>query len=141
MLPDDPVERVRRSRRRSASSARFRGLVVRAYRDRCTVCRLREIRLLDAAHIVPDVEPEGAAAIPNGLSLCSIHHRAYDHDLVGISPEYRVQLSPRLLDEVDGPMLEVLKESQDTTIAPSKRAWYPDRERLAVRFDRFRSAA
>jgi putative restriction endonuclease len=120
---------------------RFRALVLQAYRDRCTICRLRELRLLDAAHIVQDVDPKGLAEIPNGLSLCSIHHRAYDQDLVGVSPDYEVHLAPRLIDEQDGPMLEVLKEAEGRTIdLPSKQAWHPDPERLAVRFDRFAAA-
>lgn len=38
------------------------------------ICRLREVRLLDAAHIVGDVEEARDPVISNGLSLCSIHH-------------------------------------------------------------------
>ena len=33
------------------------------------------------------------------LSLCSIPHRAYDQDLVGISPGYDVHVAARLLDD------------------------------------------
>ena len=113
-----------------------------AYQDRCTICRLKEIRLLDAAHILGDMDPASAAAIPNGVSLCSIHHRAFDQDLVGISPDYEVHLAERLLKDEDGPMLDVLKGFQRTKIElPRRSAWRPDRERLAVRFDRFRAAA
>lgn len=120
---------------------RFRALVLQAYRDRCTICRLRELRLLDAAHIVQDVDPKGLAEVPNGLSLCSIHHRAYDQDLVGVSPDYEVHLAPRLLHEQDGPMMEVLKNAKGRAIElPKKQVWHPDRERLAVRFDRFLAA-
>jgi putative restriction endonuclease len=89
--------------------ARFRGLVLPAYGDRCTICGLKETRLLDAAHIIGDPEREGAATVTNGLSLCSIHHRAYDENLVGVSPDYEVRVSRRLLEEDDGPMLDVLK--------------------------------
>ena len=121
---------------------RFRDLVLRAYRDRCTICRLRELRLLDAAHIVQDIDAKGVAEIPNGLSLCSIHHRAYDQDLVGISPDYEVHLAPRLIDEDDGPMLDVLKDAEGRTIElPRKALLRPDRERLAARFERFTAAA
>jgi putative restriction endonuclease len=121
---------------------RFRSLVMQAYRDRCTICRLRELRLLDAAHIVQDVDPSGLAEISNGLSLCSIHHRAYDQDLVGVSPHYDVHLSRRLLEEEDGPMLDVLRDAEGRTIElPRKAAWHPDRERLAIRFERFVGAA
>jgi putative restriction endonuclease len=121
---------------------RFRALVLQAYRDRCTICQLRELRLLDAAHIVQDIDPKGLAEIPNGLSLCSIHHRAYDQDLVGVSADYQVHLARRLVEDEDGPMLDVLKGAQGRTIElPSRKAWYPDRERLALRFDRFSAAA
>jgi hypothetical protein len=79
--------------------------------------------------------------VSNGLSFCSIHHRAFDEDLVGIDPGLRVHVSRRLLDDEDGPMLDVLKGFHGTLIeAPSKRPWRPDPERLAVRFERFSDA-
>ena len=93
--------------------ARFRGLVLPAYRDRCAICRLKEVRLLDAAHITADSQTAGAAAIQNGLSLCTIHHRAFDQQLVGVTADYVVRVSPRLLDEQDGPMLDLLKQFHD----------------------------
>src|SRR5712691_9505461 len=108
---DDPLERrygVREARVR-LHQARFRGRVLVAYSSKCTICRLKEGRLLDAAHIVGDLEQTGEPAVENGLSLCSIHHRAFDQDLVGIAPDYRVHVSKRLLEDDDGPMLEVLK--------------------------------
>jgi putative restriction endonuclease len=79
--------------------------------------------------------------VSNGLSLCSIHHRAFDEDLVGVDPGLGVHVSRRLLDEDDGPMLDVLKGFHGTVLsAPSKRLWRPDPERLELRFARFRSA-
>lgn len=122
--------------------ARFRGLVVPAYKDQCAICRLKELRLLDAAHITKDAEVEGAASLANGVSLCTIHHRAYDSDLVGISPDYTVHVSRRLLEDEDGPMLEVLKTFHGQPIqVPSRLAARPDRERLATRFELFSSVA
>jgi putative restriction endonuclease len=117
---------------------RFRGAVLLAYRDQCAICRLKEIRLLDAAHIEPDTHLMGLPSISNGLSMCTIHHRAFDRNLVGISPEYEVRVSKRLLDDEDGPMLEVLKGFHGQPMhLPSRKAQYPDRERLAARFERF----
>ena len=141
VLLEDPIERryANREVKVRMHQGRFRGLVLPAYREQCTICRLREVLLLDAAHIVGDAESAGGPEVTNGLSLCTIHHRAFDQDLVGISPDYKVHLSRRLLDEQDGPMLDVLKGFQGTTIElPKRLAWHPDRERLAVRFDRFR---
>jgi putative restriction endonuclease len=74
--------------------------------------------------------------------MCSIHHRSFDADLVGVSPDYRVHVSPRLLDDEDGPMLELFKRFEGEPIElPERRAWLPDPARLAVRFERFRAMA
>ena len=122
--------------------AQFRGRVLPAYLGQCAICRLKETRLLDAAHIVGDLEDQGEAVVSNGMSLCSIHHRAFDQDLLGISPDYLVSVSRRLLDDEDGPMLELLKGFHEQEIhAPARRALRPDRERLAIRFERFLSRA
>jgi putative restriction endonuclease len=84
---------------------RFRAAVLRDYSTRCAVCRLREAALLQAAHIVEDRDPLGAATIANGIALCAIHHLAYDRNLIGIDPDGVVHIARRLLEEDDGPML------------------------------------
>lgn len=139
---EDPLERryaVRQERVRLHQAA-FRRRVLVAYRSSCAICRLRELRLLDAAHIVGDAQPSGEPVVSNGLSLCSIHHRAFDKNLVGISPDYEVHVSPHLLEDEDGPMLELLKTFHHKPIVvPTRLTWRPDREQLAVRFERFTS--
>jgi putative restriction endonuclease len=136
----DPSEReyVVRETKVRLHQGRFRGAVLLAYRDQCTICRLKEIRLLDAAHIEPDTSPSGEPLVSNGLSMCTIHHRAFDQNLVGISPDYQVRVSRRLLDDDDGPMLDVLKGFHARPLyLPPRRAHYPDRDRLEVRFAGF----
>lgn len=117
----------------------FRLNVMRAYRSRCTVCALRETELVQAAHIVDDVDEAGVAAVVNGLALCAIHHLAYDRNLMGIDPEGVVHIGKRVLKERDGPMLrEGLQGFHGHSIAlPRRMADHPDPERLATRFDRF----
>jgi len=143
-IADDPIERryeVRQTRVR-LHQARFRGRVLPAYRSQCAICQLKEIRLLDAAHILGDSDDHGDAVVSNGLSLCSIHHRAFDHDLVGVSPDLKVRVAQRLLEDEDGPMLDLLKRfDREPIVVPARRAWQPDRERLAIRFDRFLTAS
>jgi putative restriction endonuclease len=139
-LPDDEIARVYafREARVRVHQRRFRGRVLVAYQDQCAVCRLKETRLLDAAHIIGDLEERGEPEITNGVSLCSIHHRAFDQDLVGITPDYDVRVSRRLLDDEDGPMLELLKGfDRRPIVVPERRAAQPDRDRLAIRFERF----
>jgi putative restriction endonuclease len=141
---EDPIERryaVRETRFR-LHQARFRGRVVPAYDSRCAICSLKELRLLDAAHIVGDVELGGVATVRNGLSLCTIHHRAFDQDLVGVSPDYVVHVSGRLLEDDDGPMLELLKGFHRTSLRlPRRKIDLPDQERLDARFERFLALA
>jgi putative restriction endonuclease len=122
---------------------RFELDVMRAYRHRCAICALRERSLVQAAHIVPDIEPEGIAAVVNGLTLCAIHHLAFDRNVLGIDPDGVVHIARRLLEETDGPMLRTgLQGFHGAPIAlPRKPEDRPDRTRLEARFTRFTRAA
>lgn len=61
---------------------------------------------IDAAHIIPDHDEAGIAAVRNGMSLCKIHHAAYDCNILGIRPDLFVEIRSDLLHEIDGPMLQ-----------------------------------
>ena len=121
----------------------FRARVLRAYGERCAMCRLYHGALLDAAHIVPDGEPRGEPVVPNGLALRKIHHAANDVNLIGVRPDLVVDVAPRIRDEVDGPMLlHGLQEMAGTQLlVPHQRAAQPDPERLAYRYEQFRDAS
>ncbi len=121
----------------------FRDIVITAYNCRCTVCRLGHNELLDAAHIIADNDVRGTPIVQNGLSLCKIHHAAFDSDIMGISPDYEVRISRKILEEHDGPMLRHGLQELDGTriILPAKAADRPDPERLASRFDRWQQAS
>jgi putative restriction endonuclease len=82
----DVREYATREARYRLHQQRFKVDVMRAYRHRCAICALRERSLVQAAHIVPDTDPAGIAAVVNGLALCAIHHLAYDRNLLGIDP-------------------------------------------------------
>ncbi|MBI2822534.1 MAG: HNH endonuclease [Acidobacteria bacterium] len=83
----------------------FRERVLDAYRRQCSFCRLRHEELLDAAHIVPDVHPEGEPLVQNGLSLCTLHHAAFDRSFLGLRPDYVIEVRLDILREHDGPTL------------------------------------
>ena len=119
----------------------FREQVLLAYTDRCTVCLLRRPELLDAAHIVGDAD-DGDPVVPNGLSMCKIHHAAFDRRLLGVTPDHVVQINRALLGEHDGPMLRHgLQEMHGRTLhLPGQRSERPNREWLAARYETFSSA-
>ncbi len=121
---------------------RFRELVLGAYRRQCAMCHLRHVRLLDAAHIIPDHDDRGLPEVSNGLALCKIHHSAYDVNILGISPDLLVHVREDILREVDGPMLEFgLKGMAGQRIlVPRREGLQPNPAYLDERFQRFRAA-
>ena len=136
-IPDEIERRyVVREVKQRIHQAQFRGAVLPAYSDRCAICRLREVRLLDAAHIVGDLEEAGEPVVSNGLACCSIHDRPSTKTCVGIAPDLRVHGSRRRRSKTsDGPMLAVLKGFHGATIdAPYSALSAPGSERLALRF-------
>jgi hypothetical protein len=97
----------------------------------------------DAAHIIADKHEQlGQPVVPNGIPLSKLHHVAFDAHLIGIDPDYHLHVSKRLLGQKDGPMLEALKRLNGGTIhLPSRAKDRPDRDRLALRFERFKAVA
>ena len=117
----------------------FRARVMHAYSSTCAVCSLKYPDLLDAAHIVSDSDVNGFATVQNGLALCKIHHAAYDRNLLGISPNYRIEINQKLLDDVDGPMLRYgLQDMNGRALILPKRAQdHPSTNALAERYNAF----
>jgi len=139
-----PIERAyaERMTRQRLHQPEFRGRVLVAYDQRCAVCMLRHGQLLDAAHIIGDDKPHGDPIVQNGLSMCKIHHAAYDANLLGIAPTYEVHINNALMDEKDGPMLQHgLQEMHGRSISlPVRHVDHPSKDRLAERFSEFLNA-
>ena len=144
-MPETGVERryALRAVKQRLHQASFREAVITAYNGRCALSGLPEPLLLDAAHIVSDKDERyGQPVVPNGIPLSKVHHAAFDTHLIGIDPDYRLHVSDRLLSKNDGPMLDALKHLQGGTIYfPSRSRDWPDRDRLAMRFERFKAVA
>ena len=121
----------------------FRQRVLRAYQTTCAICRLKHVELLDAAHIISDSQPNGEPIIPNGIAMCKIHHAAYDRNLLGIRPNYQVEINAELLLEIDGPMLKhgLQEMNGQKLLVPSSAHSRPDPERLQVRYEEFKNAS
>jgi putative restriction endonuclease len=119
---------------------RFRERVINAYRQQCACCRLRHEELLDAAHIVPDADPEGEPIVPNGIALCKLHHAAFDSFMIGISPDYIIRVKPDILEEADGPMLKHGLQGMEgkRIVVPMRSVLRPDPELLEKRFEMFK---
>ncbi len=121
----------------------FRERVLDAYQSRCSFCNLRHRELLDAAHILPDSEPEGDPMIQNGLALCKLHHAALDSYMICVSPDHIIHVRQDILEEQDGPMLQHgLKElNEGRLLLPTQKRHWPFPEFLERRWARFRKAS
>jgi putative restriction endonuclease len=130
------------SAKRRLHQVAFRERVLAAYATQCALCRLRHGALLDAAHIIPDGEPDGEPEVSNGLALCKIHHAAFDLNYIGITPKHKIEVRQELLDEVDGPMLQHgIKEMHGQLILLPKSVHNrPSTQRLEARFEKFLEA-
>lgn len=80
--------------------------------------------------------------MPNGIAMCAIHHRAFDALVVGVTPNYAVEVRRDVLTEHDGPTLQhSLQGIHGTTLLlPTRTDQRPDRALLEERYDRFRAA-
>ena len=125
--------------RRRLHQRAFRERVLLAYRHQCAACHLRHDELLDAAHIIPDADPEGEPIISNGLALCRLHHAAFDRFFIGLRPDYVIQVRPDLLEEEDGPTLRhAIQDLHGQAIrVPHREGHRPNVALLTRRYDRF----
>lgn len=84
---------------RLARDSDFRRKVIVAYDRKCCVSGL-QLRLIDAAHILP-VGSEGSTDdVQNGLCLSPTYHRAYDRGLIYLTEDWKMLINPKKKDEL-----------------------------------------
>jgi putative restriction endonuclease len=71
--------------------------------------------------------------------MSKIHHAAYDADIFGISPTYRVGVRPEVMSEIDGLTLKYTLQAIDgeKIELPNQRRARSNPDLLEVRWDRF----
>ena len=110
-------------------SAGFRRAIMLIYDYTCAICKLN-IRapsgesVTDAAHIIP-FSVSGNDDIRNGMSLCKLHHWAFDTGLISVNEAYRVIVSPSATES----MLTGLDNRE--ILLPREPEHRPAREALA----------
>lgn len=90
-----PVERRRllHTISRVSRSANFREKVLNAYGHRCAITRM-QLRLVEAAHILPVAASGSTDQIKNGLALSPTYHRAFDNGLIFVDTEHVMRINP-----------------------------------------------
>lgn len=70
----------------------FRARVLSAYQHRCAFCGI-QLKLIDAAHIIPVASESSTDETINGIALCKLHHSAYDRNLISFNTDYNIEVS------------------------------------------------
>ena len=81
--------------------------------------------------------------MPNGVAMCAIHHKAFDKAVLGIRPDYVIEVRQDVLDEQDGPtLMHALQgiHSNKITLPETRGAW-PREDLLEERYERFKAAS
>lgn len=78
----------------------------------------------------------------NGLCLNVLFHKAYDENLIGISPDYEVFVSDEFLGkktrDIDNSTKEYINGLNNRKLIMPKR-FLPNRDLLAIHFDVFKA--
>lgn len=135
-IPIPDIEQLSTERRRivetvsrMSRAANFREQVLNGYGHRCAVTRL-QLKLVDAAHILPVAAPGSADHIVNGIALSPTYHRAFDCGLIYLDERYVMRCNPDREPELaalnlDGGLKE-FKESLGKIHLPADRRQWPD---------------
>ena len=121
----------------------FRNTVLSSYENHCCITGLNNSKLLHACHIVGWSEDEANRTNPqNGLCLNVLFHKAYDENLIGISPDYEVFVSDEFLGkktrDIDNSTKEYINGLNNRKLIMPKR-FLPNRDLLAIHFDVFKA--
>ena len=105
LVTDDKINALTPERRRVltkvlrlARDRDFRRKVIDAYIRRCCVTGL-QLRLIDAAHILPVGAPGSSDDVQNGLCLSPTYHRAYDLGLIYLTEDRKMILNHQKREE------------------------------------------
>ena len=84
--------------------AGFRQAIMRLYDYTCAVCRLRIVTMdgesaTDAAHIIPFHISQSNDDVRNGVSLCKLHHWAFDKGLISLNKTYQGPIVSPLMSD------------------------------------------
>ncbi|MGD1083531.1 MAG: HNH endonuclease [Verrucomicrobiota bacterium] len=133
-IPAGPRRTVVQQIQKKVRNTRFRDNVLASYGYRCAASDI-QLDLLDAAHIIPVEHVRGTDETKNGLCLSPIHHRAFDHGLLGIKRNYSIVFHDENFTKLraigwDGGEKAFRGSCRDAINLPSRREFYPDPDYL-----------
>lgn len=111
-IPEQDIEALTADRkqiienvRRYSRDARFRKIVLTAYDHRCAVTKI-QLKLVEAAHILPVPSRDSSDHVTNGIALSPTFHKAFDSCLVYLDTDYIMRLNTKKADEMKNSRLD-----------------------------------
>ena len=113
-----------------ASAKTFDLLVKASSQHRCAVTRM-QLRLVEAAHILPVGAHGSTDEVRNGLALSPTFHRAYDNGLIYLTDDYKMKINPEKEDylvklNLDGGLPDFKRLLNKRIHLPPDRRQWPD---------------
>ena len=133
-IPDQDVSQLSEPRRRIVETvsrlsrrSNFRQQVLHAYGNRCAVTRV-QLRLVDAAHVLPVGAPDSSDDVRNGIALAPTYHRAYDNGLIFLDDAYNMKINPAKATDLralnlDGGLQTFSSHLGRVNLPPDRRQW------------------
>lgn len=121
----------------------FRRMVLASYEEKCCVRGLCHPNLVEASHIVDWASNESERTNPcNGLCLSGTFHKAYDTNMMGITPDYTIQISDRMLFSANqiskqGKLFEYFKSLNGKKILEPNR-FLPNKDLLEQHYQHYK---
>lgn len=142
--PFDKEKKVAKVTRESAIRTRgFRQAVIEAYDFKCAFCGMKIqspdslLWEVEAAHIVPHSK-KGKDDILNGLSLCHLHHWAFDAGWFTLQDDFRIQVSEKInsLPTDYGRMgdydfIRIFSNKNSKMLLPKRKEIYPHQNAIS----------
>jgi putative restriction endonuclease len=124
--------------RQRVNQSFFRSAVMSAYNFKCCISGVNTPQLVEACHIVGWSEyPNNRTNPKNGLCMNPFFHKAYDKNLLTITPDMLIIVSEELFQSAtEKSFFNYLKEINGRKILmPDK--FFPQKELLAIHYDKF----
>lgn len=99
---------------------KFRNNVLKNFKNKCAVCGISQIDLLEAGHIIQIKDKEKAGLIQNGICFCITCHKLFDNGYLSFDDEYKIIFSKH--KEIDPILKKIIcqkKKIEKCLVLPS----------------------
>ena len=112
----------------------FRAMIIEQYKRKCCITGENTLPVLEAADIRP-VSEDGEHKLGNGLLMRADMHMHFDQGLIGVTPDYRIQVSKQIREQYHNGVVNFSHKDQELLSLPTAPELQPSREFLAWHMD------